>query len=58
MFKYTTDKYGSTEFEVEDVDQFKAQAAEFGLTELNWRTDGERDYYTDQDGEIILEEVA
>ena len=56
MFKYVSDKYGDASFET-TPEEFKAMAAELGLDELNWHTDGEHDYYTDQDGEIVLEEV-
>lgn len=57
MFRYTSDRYGDQPFET-TPEEFEQMAAELGLTELNWHTDGERDYYTDQDGEIVLEEVA
>ena len=58
MFKYTSDKYGSDPMVFESAEQFQEQAAELGLTELNWHTDGERDYFTDQDGDVVLEEIV
>lgn len=56
-YQYVSDKYGSEPVVYETLEQFQADAHELGLTELSWHTDGEHDYYTDQDGDVVLEEI-
>ena len=58
MWKYVDDKYGTETFTVKSVKEFEAMCAdaEFYI-ELTWRTDGDRDYYVDQHGDVVLEQV-
>jgi hypothetical protein len=59
MFKYVSDKYGNPPtLTYETAEEFENEAAELGLEWLEWRTNGEYDYYTDQDGEIVLVEAT
>ena len=59
MFKYVSDKYGTPPtLTYETPDEFEQEAAELGLESLTWHTNGEYDYYTDQDGEIVLVEAT
>ena len=56
--KYVSDKYGSEPIIVETPEDFLRMAAELGLTRLDWHTDGDGDYYTDQDNDCVLVEIT
>lgn len=54
---YTSDKYGHTPTVITDVDEFVEGLRDAGLEpgELQHHTDGEHEWYTDGDGDVILE---